>query len=113
MTSLLQRGCIKSVQFINQWVKPTLSAPDDKRYRTSTIQVNINQVNAAKSIVLFNGINSFTDNSDPSVLSYIKYDDTCYTIDSIENNCVKFILVGLMTSNDILFHVVFQLIEFY
>ena len=85
MTSLLQRGCIKSVQFINQWVKPTLSAPDDRQYCTSTIQVNINQVNAAKSIVLFNGINSFSDNSDPSVLSHIKYYDTRYNIDSIEN----------------------------
>ena len=89
---------------IDEFVKPVSK---------TTIQVNINQVNAAKSIVLFNGINSHTDNSDPSVLSSIRYYDSYYTIDSIENNCVKFIFVGSMSSDNSLYHVVFQLIEFY
>ena len=44
------KGCVKSVQFINQWIKTTI---DNGTYM---IQANINQVDPSKSIVLFNEI---------------------------------------------------------
>ena len=82
---LLQRGCIKSIQLIDKWVIITIVD------NIPTLQVDVNQVDPTKSIVLFNGF-KIAAGADPS-----KYDVTCYSykdnrfeLHAIENRCVKF-----------------------
>ena len=107
MTTLLQRGCIKSVQFINQWIKPTIDNG------THMIQANINQVDPSKSIVLFNEINWYIIK--PGDFKNLLEITNHFELDSIESRCVKFRYYydGGIDLSSYLYHVVFQLVEFY
>ena len=101
------KGCVKSVQFINQWITSTIT--DNGMYM---IQANINQVDASKSIVLFNGIKWYTKNPGDYSLTY---EDNNFELDSIESRCVKFSYhydAGFVPTSKS-YHVVFQLVEFY
>ena len=106
--TILQRGCIKSIQLIDKWVKPiTING-------ITTLQVDVNQVDPTKSIVLFNGFR-LNAGADPS-----KYDDvtctdaknTTFELHAIEILCVKFTMADKRNASDY-YHVVFQLVEFY
>ena len=103
------KGCVKSVQFINQWIKTTI---DNGAYM---IQANINQVDPSKSIVLFNEIKWYITNPGDFGDKSLGHVDNMFELDSIESRCVKF---RYHRSADIapssnLYHVVFQLVEFY
>ena len=101
--SLLQRGCVKSVQMIDEFVKPV---------SRTTIQVNINQVNPAKSIVLFEGFKICILDSDNNSGYESSYTDA--QLHSIESSCVKFTAYSAAGVDDrFLYRVVFQLVEFY
>ena len=105
------KGCVKSVQFINQWITSTIT--DNGMYM---IQANINQVDASKSIVLFNGINWYAKNpGDFGVNSLTHENNNNFELDSIESRCVKFSYHYSAGSVPIpkSYHVVFQLVEFY
>ena len=107
MTSLLQRGCVKSVQLINQWVKTTHIS------ETTTLQVDINQVNPAKSFVVFYEIKYAT--GDPSNETHYEpiNENFNFELHSIESRCVTFKRYGDTPNVQWFFHVVFQLVEFY
>ena len=101
--SLLQRGCIKSIQLIKQWVKPN---------DIGLIQVDIKQVDPTRSIVLFTKCNWYKKAPDDN--NYISIDGRL-ELYSIESSCVKF---GIPTvrnsySSDNFYYVVFQLVEFH
>ena len=103
------KGCVKSVQFINQWIKTTI---DNGMY---TIQANINQVDPSKSIVLFNEIKWYIRNPGDFGDNSLGHIDNLFELDSIESRCVKFRYhrtVDIASSSS-LYHVVFQLVEFY
>ena len=103
------KGCIKSVQIINQWI--TLTIDND----IGMIQANINQVDASKSIVLFNDIKWYILNPGDSTIKNLKRDNSNFELDSIESRCVKFryhCIEGSKPSSKT-YHVVFQLVEFY
>ena len=104
------KGCVKSVQFINQWITSTNT--DNHMY---IIQANINQVDASKSIVLFNGINWTTKNPGDFGVNSLQHVDNNFELDSIENRCVKFSyhFDQGFAPNPKTYHVVFQLVEFY
>ena len=107
---VLQRGCVKSVQFINRWVKGTYIS----NTKTLQVQVDINQVNPAKSFVVFYEIKYAT--GDPSNETHYAYadNDSKFELHSIESRCVTFKRYNDTTNNDQWFyHVVFQLVEFY
>ena len=106
MTSLLQRGCIKSVQFINRWVEGIR----DSNSGTATLQVDINQVNPAKSFVLFYDVqyNTYDTNNEANYLLSGNFE-----LHSIESRCVTFKRYNITSDNQWFFHVVFQLVEFY
>ena len=100
---LLQRGCIKSIQLIDEFVKPV---------SRTTIQVNINQVNPAKSIVLFNAFKIRILDSDKNDGYESAYADA--ELHSIESSCVKFTSYSTAGVDvRFLYRVVFQLVEFY
>ena len=101
---LLQRGCIKSIQLIKQWVKFNDSGP---------IQVDIKQVDPTRSIVLFTKCNWITETPDDNN-NYIFSERAGLELYSIESRCVKFGMpVVRNTSNTNFYYVVFQLVEFY
>ena len=101
--SLLQRGFVKSVQLINQTVKMTQS--------DAMLQFNINQVNPAKSIVLFDGDMIWSSGSYyGEMTNNYRYAIELY---SIESNCVKFRSVIGYHNDKSFFHMSFQVVEFY
>ena len=117
--TLLQRGCIKSVQFINQWVKLTNVENGDRSYyyAAGILQFNINQVNPTKSVVLFNDsitMNKNTSNSYPGI--GVSSGTFIVKIHSIESTCVKFRWNRIIDRNeydDWFYNGVFQVVEFY
>ena len=102
--SLLQRGCIKSIQLIKQWVKFNND--------TGLIQVDINQIDPTRSIVLFTQCNWLRRTLDDNDYISTNIDLELY---SIESRCVKFGVPTVRNSyhNDNFYYVVFQLVEFY
>ena len=113
---MLNRGVVKSIQFVKQWVKLTNVEEIDSYHNTGILQVNINQVNPAKSIVLFNGDFSINENINNNDGGYISNDVCGFEIHSIESRCVKFRYNRNSNNGNVdtyFFHVVFQLVEFY
>ena len=105
--TLLQRGCIKSIQLIKQWVKINDSG---------LLQVDIKQVDPTRSIVLFR-YNWFTKTPDDNN-NYIFDTRAGLELYSIESRCVKFGIPSVVNStyiktDDNFYYVVFQLVEFY
>ena len=101
--SLLQRGCIKSIQLIKQWVKPN---------DIGLIQVDIKQFDPTRSIVLFTKCNWIRRTLDDD--NYIFIEREVLELYSIESGCVKFGMpVVRNTSDTNFYYVVFQLVEFY
>ena len=102
--SLLQRGCIKSIQLIKQWVKFN---------DIGLIQVDVKQVDPTRSIVLFTKCNWIRRTLDDD--NYIFIEREVLELYSIESGCVKFGMPVVRNSySDINFYyVVFQLVEFY
>ena len=101
--TLLQRGVVKSIQLIHQTVKMTES--------DAMIQFNINQVNPAKSIVLYDGNMIWScDRYDGDWSHNYNYGIELY---SIESNCVKFRSNGEYLDRYSFFHIPFQVVEFY
>ena len=103
------KRCVKSVQFINQWIKTTI---DNGTY---ILQANINQVDPSKSIVLFNEIKWYTKNPGDFSDNSLGHEDSMFELDSIESRCVKFRYhhsAGIAPSSNS-YHVLFQLVEFY
>ena len=102
------KGCVKSVQFINQWINTT---NDNGIFM---IQANINQVDPSKSIVLFNGIIWNIKNPGDFGGNSLNHGNNNFELDSIESRCVKFSCHFNTTSQESrYYHVVFQLVEFY
>ena len=115
---MLNRGVVKSIQFVKQWVKLTNVEEIDSSYHYTTgiLQVNINQVNPAKSIVLFDGDFSMNENINNNDGGYFSNDVCGFEIHSIESRCVKFRYNRNINNDNVdtySFHVVFQLVEFY
>ena len=101
--TLLQRGFVKSAQLINQTVKMTES--------DAMLQFNINQVNPAKSIVLFDGDMIWSSGGyDGEMTNNYRYAIELY---SIESNCVKFRSNDGYSERYPFFHIPFQVVEFY
>ena len=106
--SLLQRGCIKSIQLIKQWVKFN---------DIGLIQVDINQVDPTRSIVLFIKCNWITKTPDDNK-NYTFIERGGLELYTIESRCVKFGIPSVLNSihinsDDNFYYVVFQLVEFY
>ena len=101
--SLLQRGCIKSIQLIKQWVKFN---------DIGLIQVDIKQVDPTRSIALITDCHWCTKTLDDN--NYISINGGL-ELYSIESRCVKFSMPTITNSysSDKFYHVVFQLVEFY
>ena len=118
INTMLNRGVVKSIQFVKQWVKLTNVEEIDSSYHYTTgiLQVNINQVNPAKSIVLFDGDFSMNENINNNDGGYFSNDVCGFEIHSIESRCVKFRYNRNINNDNVdtySFHVVFQLVEFY
>ena len=100
---MLARGVVKSIQLINQTVKMTES--------DAMLQFNINQVNPAKSIVLFDGDMIWSSGGyDGEMTNNYRYTIELY---SIESNCVKFRSNDGYAERYPFFHIPFQVVEFY
>ena len=107
--TLLRRGFVKSVQLIDKWVILT------KVDNLTTLQVDVNQVDPTKSIVLYNDFKiaagADPSNNDVTCFSYV---NNRFELHAIENRCVKFTIADKKdTSHGDYCHVVFQLVEFY